>query len=75
MMYVFDSLEGKELWKQELPFIGSAPPSIYSANGEQFVLVQSTGSHSLRGAGEGGGYPNVIMGDALVAFKVKNEVK
>ena len=42
---------------------------------EQFVLVQSTGSHSLRGAGEGGGYPNVIMGDALVAFKVKNEVK
>ena len=75
MMYVFDSLEGKELWKKELPFIGSAPPSIYTANGEQFVLVQSTGSHSLRGAGEGGGYPNVIMGDALVAFKVKNELK
>jgi quinoprotein glucose dehydrogenase len=75
MIYAFDSLEGKELWKKELPFIGSAPPSIYTANGEQFVLVQSTGSHSLRGAGEGGGYPNVIMGDALVAFKVKNELK
>jgi glucose dehydrogenase len=53
------------LWKKELPFIGSAPPSVYSANGEQFIIVQSTGSHSLRS-----GY-QVKMGDALVAFKLK----
>ena len=75
MIYAFDSLNGNELWKRELPFIGSAPPSIYIANGEQFIVVQSTGSHSLRGGGGGGGYPNIMMGDALVAFKVKNEVK
>lgn len=75
MIYAFDSLNGNELWKRELPFIGSAPPSIYIAHGEQFIVVQSTGSHSLRGGGEGGGYPNIMMGDALVAFKLKNEVK
>ena len=75
MIYAFDTLNGNELWKRELPFIGSAPPSIYIADGEQFIVVQSTGSHSLRGGGGGGGYPNIIMGDALVAFKVKNEVK
>ena len=65
MIYVYDSSSGKELWKKELPFIGSAPPSVYSANGEQFIIVQSTGSHSLRS-----GY-QVKMGDALVAFKLK----
>ena len=65
MIYVYDSSSGKELWKKELPFIGSAPPSVYSANGEKFIIVQSTGSHSLRS-----GY-QVKMGDALVAFKLK----
>ena len=65
MIYAHDSSSGKELWKKELPFIGSAPPSVYSANGEQFIIVQSTGSHSLRS-----GY-QVKMGDALVAFKLK----
>lgn len=65
MIYAYDSSSGKELWKKELPFIGSAPPSVYSANGEQFIIVQSTGSHSLRS-----GY-QVKMGDALVAFKLK----
>ena len=65
MIYVYDSSSGKELWNKELPFIGSAPPSIYSAKGEQFIIVQSTGSHSLRS-----GY-QVKMGDALVAFKLK----
>lgn len=66
LKYLFYILiSGKEFWKKELPFIGSAPPSIYSTNGEQFIIVQSTGSHSLRS-----GY-QVKMGDALVAFKLK----
>ena len=65
MIYAYDSLNGKELWKKELPFIGSAPPSIYSAKGEQFIIVQSTGSNSLRSGYE------IKMGDALVAFKLK----
>jgi len=75
MIYAFDALNGNELWSRELPFIGSAPPSTYIANEEQFIVVQSTGSHSLRGGGGGGGYKNIEMGDALVAFKLKNNAK
>jgi quinoprotein glucose dehydrogenase len=65
MIYAYDSSNGKELWKRELPFIGSAPPTIYSVKEEQFIIVQSTGSNSLRM-----GY-QIKMGDALVAFKLK----
>lgn len=59
------SEKSKELWKRELPFIGSAPPKIYSVKEDQFIIVQSTGSDSLRT-----GY-QIKMGDALVAFKLK----
>ena len=64
MIYAFDSLTGEELWKKKIPYIGSAPPTIYSINNEQFVIVQSTGSHSLRSA------QKIQMGDAIVAFKL-----
>ena len=64
MIYAFDSFTGQELWKKKLPYIGSAPPTIYSINNEQFVIVQSTGSHSLRSA------QKIKMGDAIVAFKL-----
>jgi quinoprotein glucose dehydrogenase len=74
-IYAFDALNGNELWSRVLPFIGSAPPSAYIANGEQFILVQSTGSHSLRGGGGGGGYKNIELGDAIVAFKLRNNVR
>ena len=41
MFYVFDSDNGRELFKYKLPFIGSSPPTTYIANNEQFVIVQS----------------------------------
>ena len=39
------------------------------ANGEQYVIVQSTGSSSLKK-----GYPDLVtFGDAIVAFKLNNK--
>ena len=32
----FDSNTGEVLWTYELPYIGSAPPTIYEAKGEQY---------------------------------------
>lgn len=64
MIYAFDALNGKILWKKKLPFIGSAPPSIYLSKGEQFVVVQATGSTSLSS-----GY-KIEKGDAIVGFKI-----
>lgn len=52
--------------EKRITFIGSAPPKIYSVKEDQFIIVQSTGSDSLRT-----GY-QIKMGDALVAFKLKN---
>ena len=69
MFYVFDSLNGNELFKYKLPYIGSAPPTTYTSKGEQYIIVQSTGSYSLNQ-----GYPELNrFGDALVAFKIKED--
>ena len=66
MFYVFDSHDGRELYRYKLPFIGSSPPTTYISKKEQFVIVQSTGSHSLNK-----GYPELNkFGDAIVAFKI-----
>jgi quinoprotein glucose dehydrogenase len=66
MFYVFDSHDGRELYRYKLPFIGSSPPTTYISKNEQFVIVQSTGSHSLNK-----GYPELNkFGDAIVAFKI-----
>lgn len=67
-IYAYDSINGKQLWDRKLPYIGSAPPSVYLAKKEQFIIVQSTGSYSLNQ-----GYPDINkFGDAIVAFKLKN---
>jgi len=64
----FDSENGKELWNYELPFTGSSPPTIYEYNGEQYILVTSTGSISLFSW-----YPDKIsLGNKVYAFKIKN---
>lgn len=69
MFYVFDSKEGKELFRYKLPFIGSAPPTTYMYKSEQYIIVQSTGSYSLSR-----GYPEKNkFGDAIVAFKMKKK--
>ena len=67
-IFAYDTVTGKQLWERKLPYIGSAPPSVYLAKNEQFIVVQSTGSYSLNQ-----GYPDINkFGDAIVAFKLKN---
>ena len=65
-IYIHDSRNGKLLWENELPFIGSAPPTIYMANNEQFIVIQATGGYSLSAYGEFAG-----PGNSIIAFKLK----
>jgi len=51
-----------------MPFIGSAPPTTYIANGKQFIVVHATGGRSLKI-----GYPELVeFGNALIGFKLKD---
>jgi quinoprotein glucose dehydrogenase len=62
----FDKDTGKELWFGKLPWVGSAPPTTYSVNGRQFVVIASCGN-KLGKATE--------YGDAYVAFAVPKSAK
>lgn len=63
-LYVFKSSNGEVLWETELPFVGSSPPTIFEANGRQYVLINSTGSFSLKA-----GYPDKVkFGNKFLAF-------
>ena len=59
----FDAESGHELWSYKLPFGGYAPPTIYEAEGRQFVVVAATGGGKLGGP----------TGDAYVAFALPAE--
>ena len=64
---IFDSDNGEELWSYELPFIGSSPPITYQINDEQYILINSTGSFSLKK-----GYPDLVdFGNKIITFKLK----
>jgi quinoprotein glucose dehydrogenase len=66
LIRAFDSDTGEELWSHKLPYIGSAPPTIYEANGEQYILIPATGGSSLFRM-----YPEMVeSGDSYVAFKL-----
>ena len=54
----FNSLNGKELWSYKLPFIGTAPPTIYMVDNKQYIIIPAFD------------YQN--NGDALLAFSIKN---
>jgi quinoprotein glucose dehydrogenase len=60
----FNKDTGAELWSGTLPWVGSAPPTTYSINGRQFVVIASTGNK----LGKQSEY-----GDAYVAFALPNE--
>ena len=63
---IFDSENGKELWSYELPFIGSSPPITYLVDGEQYILINATGSVSLKK-----GYPELVeFGNSIIVFKL-----
>ena len=67
LIRAFDTETGQELWSHKLPYIGSAPPTVYEANGEQYIVIPATGGSSLQRM-----YPDMVeSGDAYVAFKLE----
>lgn len=58
----FDTESGKELWKYKLPAGGYATPSVYQADGKQFVVIAC-----------GGGKMSTHSGDSYIAFALKEE--
>ncbi len=68
MFRAFDADTGEEIWSYKLPFIGSAPPTTYMVDNEQYVIIPSTGGFSLKEL-----HPKKVQyGDAFLAFKIKN---
>jgi quinoprotein glucose dehydrogenase len=53
----FDKLSGKLLWETDLPAPGFATPSVYEADGRQYIVIAC-----------GGGKLGTQSGDAYVAF-------
>ena len=67
-IYFHNSKNGDLIKSIELPYIGSAPPSTYSINGEQFIIIHATGGLTLKG-----GYENLVEdGDSIIGLKLKN---
>ena len=68
LIRAFDVETGKELWSHKLPFIGSAPPTSYEVNGEQYIVIPASGGMILKVL-----YKDLVeQGDAVVAFKIKD---
>ncbi len=62
----FDSSNGEELWSYQLPFSGSTPPTIFEYLNEQYVIIVSTGSYSVKQA-----FPKFSeFGNKIFAFKL-----
>lgn len=63
LVRAFDAQTGEELWRHELPFMGSAAPLVYVADGRQYLLVPATG----------GTLDNPVPGNSFVAFALPAE--
>ena len=63
-VYIFDSDDGKELWRTKLEFAGSSPPMTYLYKGDQYIIVNSSG-------GKYYGYEK-DFGDLIYAFKIQD---
>ena len=64
---IIDSDNGNKLWSYDLPFIGSSPPITYQIDNEQYILINATGSYSLKK-----GYPDLVeYGNLIMVFKLK----
>lgn len=59
----FDKDTGDVLWSGNLPWVGSAPPSVYEVDGRQFIVIAATG----------GGKLGTPTGDAYVAFALPEQ--
>ena len=58
----FDKDTGRELWKYRLPAGGYATPSVYEADGKQFVVIAC-----------GGGKMGTHSGDSYIAFTLADD--
>ncbi len=68
LIRAFDSENGTELWSYKLPYIGSAPPTVYEINGEQYIVIPASGGTVLKMF-----YKDLVeQGDAVVAFKIQD---
>ena len=68
LIRAFDSENGTELWSYKLPYIGSAPPTIYEVNGDQYIIIPASGGTVLKIF-----YKDLVeQGDAVVAFKIQD---
>ena len=68
-IHFHDAKNGNLLKSINLPYIGSAPPTTYSIEDEQFIVVHATGGWSLKN-----GYGNMVeTGDALIGIKLKTD--
>ena len=63
LIRAFNSETGEELWRHPLPFGGYAPPTIYSVDGKQFIVIAATSGGKLGGE----------LGDAYMAFSLPEE--
>lgn len=59
----FDLHTGNLLWEADIPAAGTAVPVTYEVDGQQYVVIPA-GGHSMY---------NSTMGDAVVAFKLKQQ--
>ena len=66
-LYIFDSKNGNILFSENIPYIGSAPPSTYLYENKQYIVLHSSGGSTLKK-----GYPDLVKkGNVLIAFKLK----
>lgn len=59
----FNKSTGELLWETDLPAGGYATPSVYEADGKQYVVIAA-----------GGGKMGTKSGDAYIAFSLPDEV-
>ena len=60
--------DGKELWNYKMKYLGSSPPTVFEYQGEQYILVLSTGSYTVKTQ-----FPDQTeYGDMIYLFKLKD---
>ena len=60
------NFEHAQIWNYKMKYLGSSPPTIYEYENEQFILVVSTGSQTIKNQ-----FPKETeYGDMIYVFKI-----
>ena len=63
----FNSQNGTEVWSYKMDFSGSSPPTIFEFKDEQYILVVSTGSQTMKAQ-----FPDQTeFGNKIYLFKLR----